>query len=108
MISENNYELLIGNHNTLKVCLRDAENDSYINNADIFATLKNMNDVAITGQSWPLKIDYVFSSNGIYIATLNNTINAVNGHYYKLDIDCLSDGIAIKINLFIMAKIRRK
>ena len=60
---------------------------SYLNAATVTCTLKDSGGAAVSGQSWPLTMSYVASSNGIYRATLPYTLDLVANGRYTLELD---------------------
>lgn len=66
--------LLIANDQTLTVTVQDEITGDYINDAAVTATVKDPADNAIAGQSWPLTLDYVAASNGVYRGNLEDTL----------------------------------
>lgn len=63
--------------------LQDASDDLYINDATVTVTLKDSDGTNVTGQSWPLTLDYVADSDGKYQGTLESALSlTVKEHYY--------------------------
>jgi hypothetical protein len=60
---------------------------SYLNSATVACTLKDSAGAAVTGQSWPLTLAYVTSSNGVYRATLPYTLDLTANGRYTLELD---------------------
>lgn len=54
--------------------LQDPITSSYINNATVTVTLKDLSDTDITGETWPLTMVYIPTSDGDYRATLRDTL----------------------------------
>lgn len=75
--------LYLGNDMALEVdALRDQATSSYINGATVAVTLKDMDGTNVTGETWPLSLPYVSSSNGKYRATLAYNLGvSVNERY---------------------------
>lgn len=65
-------EIYLANDNLLELIgLKDAVTDTYINNATVTAILKNAaTGEELTGQTWPISLSYIASSNGDYRATI--------------------------------------
>lgn len=59
--------------------LRNAATAAYLNSATVTATLVDALGVTVTGQSFPLTLAYVASSNGNYRGTLEDTLNTIVG-----------------------------
>jgi len=89
--------LYLSNDNLLSVeNLKNAATGVYVNDATVTATLKNSNGVNVTGQSWPLTLAFVSSSNGVYRGTLEDGLSLAEGEVYTAEItaDAGSDQIA--------------
>lgn len=83
--------LLIGNDQTLLVqSVTDEITGSYINDATVTASLRQMNTTAVPGQSWPLTLDYVAASNGNYRGNLENDLEIREGLKYIVEITIVS------------------
>ncbi len=53
---------------------RDAKTAAFLNAATVTARLVDAQGVDIVGQTWPLTLDYVATSDGDYCGTLNDTL----------------------------------
>lgn len=101
--------LLIGNNNTLVLNgLRNADADEFINSAAVLATLKDLNDSDVIGQTWPVVLSYIPYSQGNYRAILNSDINVSHDQHYKLTITAQGDGLTAIWTVIVTAHIRRK
>lgn len=74
--------LYVGNSNVIEVVLQDATDDSYLNSATVTMTLKDSSSVDVTGDSWPKTLSYVAASDGLYRATLDESIGITSGERY--------------------------
>ena len=63
-----------------------------VNDATVTATLTDMSDVDVTGQSWPITLSYVTDSDGIYSASVTPVSGIVAGTKYKVILDVEGDG----------------
>ena len=54
---------------------------TYQNTATVEVTLQDANGNEVAGDTWPLTMNYVSASNGIYRATLIDTLTLVEGNY---------------------------
>ena len=54
--------------------LKDVIDDSFLNSATVTATLVDKDDIEVAGQVWPLTLDYVSASEGIYRGTIEEDI----------------------------------
>lgn len=59
----------------------------YLNSATVTCTLLTSAGVEVTGQSWPLAMAYVSSSDGVYRATVPKTVAITANGRYKMQID---------------------
>jgi hypothetical protein len=87
--------ILVGNDNLIEVLdLKNVATGSYINNATVTVTLKDAASVNVTGQSWPVTLNYVAASNGKYRATLVDTLPlVVDETYYATVVADAGDGL---------------
>lgn len=106
---DNQNVLLIANDNSLEVNgLRNAISGAFVNAAAVTATLKDMKDVDIVGQLWPLALPYVAASDGCYRGILGNALALTHGQHYKLQIAAVGDGLTALWEAVIKAETRRK
>lgn len=96
--------LYIDNDNVVYLSgLRNEVTGEYINDALLSAELTDTQDVAVAGQSWPLIMDYVAGTQGIYRLLLENTLALLNGQYYKLNISGTGDGLTLSQSFLLKA-----
>lgn len=77
-----------GNDNILELNgMTDIVLDTFINNAAVTVTVKTLAGDSVAGQSWPLTMDFVPSSNGVYRATLAAALVIEPGKQYIAEID---------------------
>jgi len=62
--------------------LKDESAGTFVNNADVTVTLKDSSGVSVVGDTWPLSMPYVTSSNGVYRATLVDTLSVTPNASY--------------------------
>lgn len=85
--------LLISNDNLLELRgLQDATDLSYVNDATVSATLTDLDGNAVSGQGFPVTLNYVAASNGIYRATLQDGLALRRGKIYQCTVDAVSGG----------------
>ena len=60
---------------------------AYVNDATVTVTVKDEDGVAVTGQTWPLTMQYVATSQGDYRAILKDTLALVAKQNYFAFID---------------------
>ena len=63
---------------------------AYINNATVSVTLKDRAGADVAGESWPLAMNYVAGSNGVYRATLAFALALQDGKPFTAEI--IADG----------------
>jgi hypothetical protein len=89
--------IYLSNDNLLSVeNLKNAATGVFINDATVTATLKDSLGVSVAGQTWPLSLVFVSSSNGVYRGTLEDDLSLNEGEAYTAEInaDAGSDQIA--------------
>lgn len=78
----------VANTNMLELLgLRSEVEATYINNATVTVTIKDAAGSPISGETWPLALDYVTASDGDYLAILSHTLPLVANHWYTAVID---------------------
>lgn len=100
--------IYLSNDNLLIVdAVQDSSDDSYINDATVTCTLKDLDGNAVTGQTFPLTLAYVSGSNGKYQGKLEDglSLTARQAYIAHIDIDAGSDLLA-NIQLPVVAKTR--
>lgn len=81
----------ITNTNLLEVIgLKDAIDDSFINNATVTATIKDSTGAVVTGQVFPVTLDYVAASDGIYRASLDKALALIDDAEYTAEITAIT------------------
>ena len=70
--------------------LQDSTDLSFVNDATVTATVKDINGVDVTGIVWPLTLAYVPASNGNYEVVLDKAIVIVPGIDYVTEITVVS------------------
>jgi len=80
------------NDNLLELIdLKDVVSGNFANSAAVSVTLVDKDDANVVGETWPLTLDYVAASNGLYRAVLKDTLTLVVGGLYTAKID-VNDG----------------
>lgn len=102
--------LYVGNDMLLEVSgLRDDVTGDYLNAATVTVTLKDSAGVNVTGETWPLALAYVTSSNGVYRATLKDTLSlTANARYVATVIADGGEGKRAQWELDVVARTRRE
>jgi hypothetical protein len=81
--------LYIGNDNILELngLLNVSVSPStYVNTASVAVTLYDTNGDEVSGETWPLTMSYVASSNGVYRATLSDSLSLKVNRRYRAKI----------------------
>jgi hypothetical protein len=85
--------LLIGNDQSIQISgLQDGITGNYITDAAVTATLKNPDGTPVAGQSWPLTLDYVATSNGNYLGIIEDSVSLIARRPYTVEITA-NDGV---------------
>lgn len=102
--------LYLGNDMLLEVSgLRDDVTGDYLNAATVTVTLKDSAGVNVTGQSWPLTLSYVTASNGVYRATLIDSLSVTaNARYVATVIADAGAGKRAQWELDFVCRTRRE
>ena len=79
-------EVLIGNDNNVTLDgVKNGATNTFLNSATVTMTLKDSADANVSGESWPVTMAYVASSDGIYRGTLRDTLSLTHGAPYTLE-----------------------
>lgn len=102
--------LYVGNDMLLEVAdLKDDVTGEHLNAATVTVTLKDSAGVNVTGETWPLALAYVTSSNGVYRATLKDTLSlTANARYVATVIADAGSGKRAQWELDVVARTRRE
>jgi hypothetical protein len=100
--------LFVDNDNYIEVSgLRNGATDAYENSASLTCTLKNSAGTNVTGQSWPLTLSYVSSSNGVYRGVLDDGLDLTAGETYYATVTGTASGLTISVTVGVKAVERR-
>lgn len=73
----------VANDNLIELrALKNAATGAFVNNATAAVTLRDVHGRDVVGETWPLTLGYVAASDGIYRATLADTLDLVRGLEY--------------------------
>ncbi len=90
--------LFVGSSNMLKLsALTNVDTGSFINDATVTATIEDLagdNVVRVTSPAWPITLDYVVASDGIYSAPIHD-MTLVEGKKYLVILN-ITAGSAIQ------------
>jgi hypothetical protein len=77
----------VANTNNLDLLgLQNASNGAYVNDATVSVTVKDSNGVNVSGETWPISMNYVSASNGNYRCVLSDGISFSPGMTYTAEI----------------------
>lgn len=77
--------LPIGNDVVLTVTgLLDPLTDEYFNGATVNVTVKDLSGTNVSGQTWPLALNYIVASDGDYEGVLEDGMVLTDGRYYEI------------------------
>lgn len=89
--------IYILNDNVIELTgLQNAVDETYQNSATVTVTIKDATGTNVTGETWPLALAYVASSNGDYRANLTEALGLTDGARYTATItaDAGASGLA--------------
>ena len=72
---------------------QNAIDSTYLNAATVTCTIKDTSGNEVSGISWPVTLDYVAASDGIYRATIDKAITLTFGNIYYVEITATESGI---------------
>jgi len=61
----------------------------FVNDAAVTVTIFDSDGVELVGESWPVTLDFVASSNGVYRKTFSPLVNLIEGDLYDVVIEVL-------------------
>ena len=100
--------IYINSDNTLIIDdVKHAIDGSYINTATVVCTLKDASGSNVSGQSWPLTLDYVAASNGKYSGTLEDGLSLTEGENYTAEITITLGSTVVEIKKILEAAVNR-
>jgi hypothetical protein len=86
--------LLVDNDNRLRLFgLRNRTTGDFVNEATVACELTTLAGDPVSGQSFPVALDYIAGSNGDYQAVLQNTLELIPRHWYRLRVTASGDGV---------------
>ena len=78
----------VDNTNMLTLSGLTSEDEAaVINNATVTVTVKDESDTAVSGETWPVTMDYITDSQGNYRAMISSTVEFEVGGKYTAVID---------------------
>ncbi len=66
--------------------LKNEITGAFINNATVTAKVVDRNGVDVAGQSWPVTLTYVSSSDGVYRGTLSDSMSLARFDLYTVQV----------------------
>lgn len=101
-------QLFVGNTMTVLLSGLQFEGESdYINDAVATVSIFSSNGTGVTGETWPLTLVYVASSNGNYEAVLNEDLELAKNRSYVVEVIAEKDGNEGKWRETVVAAERR-
>lgn len=73
--------------------LMDEVTAAYVSNATVLLTFVDSSGAEVSGETWPLTMDYVSGSDGDYQATVSENADFVEGGNYFARIVATSGGV---------------
>jgi len=97
----------IANDNLLRLRgLKNTKTGAYENSATVTARVVNAAGADVSGQSWPVTLTYVPSSNGDYDATLEDALVLTDETQYTVKVWAVASGLQGYWPLPLLAKDR--
>lgn len=83
---------------------------AYINDGTVTCQIVDLAGTAVTptGFTWPVTLDYVAASDGIYRATIDKAMALLPGHSYFLEITAAASGVDDFRRIALMATYRKE
>jgi hypothetical protein len=102
--------LYVGNDMILEVeGLTDEASGEFVNDADVTATLYTLTGAPVPGQVWPIAMPHLADSNGIYRATMADSLDLTPNQRYRARL--IADGgpgRRSQWDIDVVAKIRKR
>lgn len=73
--------------------LRNAADDSYVNNATVAVSIKGADGNNLAGETWPVTLAYVAGSNGDYQGVISSAVSVAVGDIVTLYITATATGL---------------
>jgi len=87
--------------------LQSAADGTFVNDADVEATVFDSSGVAVAGQTWPTLLTYVPASSGVYQGVLSHLLELIAGAEYTLVIDAVDSANVGHWEYVFIAQTRR-
>jgi len=87
--------------------LQDSSDDSYLNAATVTATIKDPDGTEITGQSLPISLSYVSSSNGKYQGVFDTLLSLTVGDTGTIEVTAVEGTLNAFWSLTYTTRTRR-
>ncbi len=99
--------VLVDNDNVVELELKNPITGDFLNAATVDITITDeASGVEVTGETWPLTISFVASSNGIYRVVLDKVIAFIAGTRYTAVINAREGNLDAKWTLVYIAEVR--
>jgi hypothetical protein len=102
-------DVFVDNDNLVTVdAVQDEATGDYINDATVELTLLDADGDEATGETWPIALAYVASSDGKYQGTIESAVDILSGKRYTARIDIsATGGLVGRIDAQVTARVRR-
>lgn len=98
----------VGNDMVVEVAnLRNPNTGVFVNNAQVECTLYDSEDLPVDGGTWPMTLNYVESSDGVYRATLPYDLDVIVDQRYVARVIASAVGLRSQWDLNVVCKYRR-
>lgn len=86
--------LYVDTDHALSVSGLQGSGGDYVNNATVQATVYESDGTTeVSGQSWPVTLDYQAGTDGNYSGVIDNAANLVDGAYYQVVVTATHNGL---------------
>lgn len=75
--------------------LKDEVSDAFVNAATVALTFLDSSGAEVSGETWPIAMDYVAGSDGNYQATVSENVDFQEGAMYFAKIVATSGGVQL-------------
>lgn len=80
-------QVILDSNNVVEIRgLYNSVDQAYVNDATLSCTIKDAAGTEVSGEIWPKSMPYVAASNGLYRATLADTLGVNAGEWYHLEV----------------------
>lgn len=87
--------------------LKNAISGAYVNDATVTVTMVDSAGSSVVGETWPLSVGYVGGTDGIYRATLQDSLTLTVGNLYTAKVTAVGGGYQAYWETPLMVTYRR-